>query len=55
MDLDFVFMDLAKIELGQYPAILTEKAWSMTHILFAVTELPSATEVLVFQHRAIVF
>ena len=35
-----VFMDLdsvsdhkhAKIELGQYPAILTEQAWSITHI-----------------------
>ena len=37
-----VFMDLecvsvhkyAKKELGQYPAILTEQAWSITHIYF---------------------
>ena len=26
------FLALAKKELGQYPAILTEQAWSITHI-----------------------
>ena len=33
MDLDFVLVHKnAKKELGQYPAILTEQAWSITHI-----------------------
>ena len=33
MDLDFLSVHKnAKKELGQYPAILTEQAWSMTHI-----------------------
>ena len=32
MDLDFVSVHkLAKKELGQYPAILTEQTWSITH------------------------
>ena len=32
MDLDsFSVHKHAKIELGQYPAILTEQAWSITH------------------------
>ena len=33
MDLDSVSVHKqAKNELGQYPAVLTEKAWSITHI-----------------------
>jgi len=32
MDLDFVSVhEHAKKELGQYPAILTEQTWSITH------------------------
>ena len=35
MDLDFVSVHKhAKKELGQYPAILTEQAWSITHTYF---------------------
>ena len=29
-----VFMDRVEEELGQYPAILTEQAWSITHTSF---------------------
>ena len=36
MDLDFVSVRKnAKKELGQYPAILTEQAWSITHIYYS--------------------
>ena len=35
MDLDFVSVHKhAKNELGQYPAILTEQTWSITHTYF---------------------
>ena len=44
MDLDFVSVNKhAKKERGQYPAILTEQAWSITHI-YLPTELTQSCD-----------
>ena len=40
MDLDYVLVHKhAKNEFGQYPAILTEQAWSITHIYYIDTSI----------------
>ena len=38
MDLDVEVHKLAKKERGQYPAVLTEKTWSIKDLLYAFEE-----------------
>ena len=54
MDLDSVLVHKhAKKELGQYPAILTEKAWSITHIYYIDTSILLENTPLVISIRPI--
>ena len=52
MDLDFVSVHKnAKKELGQYPAILTEQAWSITNIYYMSGSVSGQDEA---KHRALI-
>ena len=59
MDLDFVSVHKhAKKELGQYPSILTEQTWSITHTYYINTsEIPSelSRENFISSHMKITF
>ena len=54
MDLDSVLVHKhAKKEFGQYPAILTEQAWSITHIYYIDTSILLENTPLVISIRPI--
>ena len=49
MDLDFVSVHTdAKRERGQYPAILTEQAWSIKDLLYGIKSTEKVISVLVY-------
>ena len=51
MDLDFVSVHkIAKRERGQYPAILTELAWSIKDLLYGIKSTEKMIFVLVYFH-----